>query len=84
MTRNAADFQNHPHFLSKSCGSLKWRFDECLCDHQGRWELPQGPAGGQEGGAGRAAEGVHQRMAQTASQGGRGAEAAEGEAGLQS
>ena len=55
-----------------------------MCDHQGRWELPQGPAGGQEGGAGRAAEGVHQRMAQTASQGGRGAEAAEGEAGLPS
>ena len=48
---------------------------------QGRWELPEGSAGGQEGGAGRAAEGVHQRVAQAARQGGGGAQAAQGEAG---
>ena len=49
--------------------------------NQGRWELPEGEAGGEEGGAGRAAEGVHQRVAQAALQGRGGAEAPQGEAG---
>ena len=38
--------------------------------HQGRWELPEGAPGGEEGRAGRAAEGVHQRMEEAALQGG--------------
>ena len=48
---------------------------------QGRWELPEGQTGGQEGRAGRAAEGVHQRMEEAALQGRGGAEAPQGEAG---
>ena len=47
---------------------------------QGRWQLPEGEAGSQEGRAGRAAEGVHQRVAQAEEQGGGGAAAAQGEA----
>ena len=47
---------------------------------QGRWQLPEGEAGSQEGRAGRAAEGVHQRVAEAEEQGGGGAAAAQGEA----
>ena len=48
---------------------------------QRRWKLPESAPGGEEGRAGRAAEGVHQRVEEAARQGGGGAEAAEGKAG---
>ena len=47
---------------------------------QGRWQLPEGETRSQEGRAGRAAEGVHQRVAEAEKQGGGGAAAAQGEA----
>merc|ERR1711879_487860 len=46
-----------------------------------RWKLPESAPGGEEGRAGRAAEGVHQRVEEAARQGGGGAEEAEGKAG---
>ena len=48
---------------------------------QRRWKLLESAPGGEEGRAGRAAEGVHQRVEEAARQGGGGAEAAEGKAG---
>ena len=49
--------------------------------NQGRWKLSQGPRRGQEGRAGPAAPGVHQRVEEAEGQGGGGAQEAEGQAG---
>merc|ERR1712223_2198468 len=48
---------------------------------KGRWKLSRGPRRGQEGRAGPAAPGVHQRVEEAEGQGGRGAQEAEGQAG---
>ena len=63
--------------------SIFWDDSEVYicCVLKGRWKLPQGPPGSQEGRVGRAAQGVHQRMEETEGQGGGRAQEAEGEAG---
>lgn len=74
--RDAFESLLHCHFM--------WETDVllfCCNPNKGRHELPPRPPGGEEGRAGRAVEGVHQRVEEAEGQGGGGAQEAQGEAG---